>query len=76
MRIGHFPLCFAADLRDSEVVSRQLSEAGVKDPQLADIEKMICLVDDGEVDTIRGDRPTIGVVDKVNWEHGNVFSFV
>jgi 2-methylcitrate dehydratase PrpD len=46
------PFCVAAALRDGEVTSRQLSEAGLRDPQLAAIEKKIDLVVDDEVDEI------------------------
>ncbi len=44
--------CVAAALRDGEVTTRQLSEAGVTDPQLADIEQKIHIVVDAEVDEI------------------------
>jgi 2-methylcitrate dehydratase PrpD len=46
------PFCVAAALRDGEVTSRQLSEAGIHDQQLADIENKIHLVVDAEVDEI------------------------
>ena len=44
--------CVAAALRDGEVTTRQLSEAGVNDPQLADIERKLHIVVDAEVDEI------------------------
>ena len=46
------PFCVAAALRDGEITSRQLSEAGLRDPQLADIEKKIAIVVDDEIDEI------------------------
>jgi 2-methylcitrate dehydratase PrpD len=46
------PFCVAAALNDGEVTSRQLSDAGVHDRELADVERKIEIVVDDEVDEI------------------------